>query len=278
MPDRPAALPFQQISPHLAIGSYAEPGWRAIHSLPLLVLVGVTGVGKSTLLAELAQHVPEHLLLPDRRQLTDELIISAMQAAGGLPIEPVNDRGLRFAFTRRYREEHEGGMAHALAQLWVHADAPNLLIFDGLRGENEVRYASVALPQARFVMLHAPDIVRLQRLLGRGDAFDRVDVATLTHENATNFAELGLPEASDIFNSADETTIVNWLQQGFVTVDELAAKLQIVMAERRSYDPLATLESLQRHAPHATLFVDTVTHAPEAVARMVIAWLALESK
>jgi hypothetical protein len=268
-------LPFQPITPHLAIGTESIEGWRAIHTLPLIILVGVTGVGKSTLLNELAQHEAHHLLLPDRRDLTDQLIISTMQAAYDVPITPVTDRGQRFAYTRRYRELYPGGMAHALSQLWVSADAPALLVFDGLRGANEVEYAAATLPQARFVMLDAPDLVRLQRLLGRGDAFDHIQITTPTKGNAATFSDLGVPEASAIFTSTEEATILSWLHHGVIREEELRGKLQIVIEERRSYDPVATLEALRAHAPHSTLYIDTVTHAPDAVASQVIHWLNL---
>ena len=58
-----------------------------------------------------------------------------MQVADGVAVAPVSDHGQRFAYTRRYRELYEGGMAHALTQLWVGDGAPNLLVFDGLRGQ-----------------------------------------------------------------------------------------------------------------------------------------------
>jgi hypothetical protein len=239
-----------------------------------VILVGVTGVGKSTLLKELAQHGPPYLLLPDRRDLTDQLIISTMQAATGKPIAPISDRAQRFAYTRRYRESYAGGMAHALAQLWISAAAPaNLLVFDGLRGANEVEYAATALPQARFVMLDAPDLVRLQRLLGRGDAFDQIEVKPRVLGNATSFATIGLPEASALFNAAEEATILGWLHNGLVTADELRVKLQIVIEERRNYDPVATLAALHTYAPHATFYVDTLSQAPSAVAAQVATWL-----
>jgi hypothetical protein len=223
----------------------------------------------------MAQHGANYLLLPDRRELTDQLIISAMQVADGLPIAPVKDRGQRFAYTRRYRERYEGGMAHALTQLWISDDSPNLLLFDGLRGDNEVAYAAGALPLARFVMLDAPDIVRLQRLLGRGDAFDRIQLATPSHANATTLADLGLAEASAIFTPTEEATIMDWLHNGIITTDDLCAKVQIVIEERRNYDPVATLAALQSHAPQKMLYIDTVIHAPAAVASQVIAWLNL---
>jgi hypothetical protein len=271
-------LPFETITPSLASGTAAPQGWRAIDTLPLVILVGVTGVGKSTLLAELSNTGAEYLLLPDRRELTDLLIIRAMQAADGVPPGPVTDRGQRFAYTRRYRERYAGGMAHALSQLWVKEDAPQLLIFDGLRGANEVAYAASAFPQARFVMLDAPDLIRLQRLLGRGDAFDQIQTAAPAQEDGSSFATLGVPEASAIFSPAEEATILGWLHSGAVTADQLRAKLQIVVEERRNYDPVSTLEALRTHAPDATLYVDTVTHAPSNVAALVIDWLELKDE
>jgi hypothetical protein len=272
-------LPFQPITPHLAMGTPAPLGWQLISALPLVILVGVTGVGKSTLLAELSKVVPTYLLLPDRRNLTDQLIISHMQALDGMPIAPVTDRAQRFAYTRRYREQFEGGMAHALAQLWVNDEAPaNLQIFDGLRGDNEVAYAASALPHARFVMLDAPDSVRVQRLLGRGDAFDHINTTTSTlptGTNTTSFVDLGLPEASTIFSATEEQSMIDWLQRGLVSSADLRAKLQIVIEERRSYDPAATRNALQHHAPQRTLYLDTVTHGPNAVAAQTISWLNL---
>jgi hypothetical protein len=273
-------LPFQSIAPYLAVGTHPAEGWQSISTLPLVILVGVTGVGKSTLLSEMSQHGAVYLLLPDRRDLTDQLIISSMQAADGVPIAPITDRRQRFAYTRRYRQLYDGGMAHALTQLWISADSrTNLLLFDGLRGANEVAYATAALPQARFVMLDAPDLVRLQRLLGRGDAFDRINFPISTEEprlvDAERFTDLGLPEASTIFNTTEETTILNWVRHGIVTNAELRAKLQIVIEERRSYDPVATLDALRAHAPHATLYIDTVTYGPAAIATQVITWLNL---
>ena len=159
-------LPFQLIQPDVGAGSPLPDSWRPLAACPLMILVGVTGVGKSTVLAHLAEFGLDYALLPDRRVLTDRLIISAMQAQEGGPIQPVTDRGLRFDYTRRYREQYRGGMAHALAQVSASPVlAGRLLLFDGLRGANEVQHAAQALPQARFAMLEAPDAVRVQRLL-----------------------------------------------------------------------------------------------------------------
>lgn len=268
------SLPFSILAPGLAIGEPAPPGWRALAKRPLLVIVGVTGVGKSTTLALLADLGLRHTLLPDRRVLTDALIISTMQAAGEQPIRPISDRKLRFEYTRRYRELHPGGMAHALAQLLV-ADGqlPGLLIFDGLRGDNEIEHASHLLPHAHFVMLDAPDALRVQRLLGRRDAFDQIgaqDVSAADPAGALSFATLGVTEAAQLFSCDEQRGLLGLVAQGSVSAQEMAAKLQIVLEERRNYDPATTRMALLYCAGERSMIVDTTRQPAKAVAQMLL--------
>lgn len=270
-------LPFIQLADTLGAGTPSPAGWLPITERPLLILVGVTGVGKSTLLAELEAAVPDHTLLPDRRDLTDRLIIAAIQQADGLPPAPVTDRTQRFDYTRRYRQRYPGGMAHALAQLWLAPRrAAGLLIFDGLRGANEVTHAAALLPQAAFLLLDAPDRVRVQRLLGRNDAFDQVaSPSTQPHTtDAASFAALGIPEASRLFTPAEELSLLALAHSGEVSAANLRAKLQIVVEERLNYDPAATRAALLAAAPQRTLVIDTVANAPAQGARLARNWLS----
>ena len=268
----PAAIDFATVAPGLGRGTPTPTGWLPVPDLPLTILVGLTGVGKSTTLAALAETGMAVNLLPNRRDVTDWLIIAAMQTLDGDPIQPVTDRTARFAYTRRYRERFPGGMAHALAQLSVDpARWPGDLIFDGLRGAEEVTHAAAILPQARFVVLHAPDAVRVQRLLGRNDVFDRVD--SFLHKTSQgeirSFADIGLPAASELFGPSQERSLLALVHRGAVTGADLAAKLKIVVEERRNYDPDAALAALQTLAPSRTLLVDTTTYSPtEAAGRM----------
>lgn len=143
----------------------------------LLLLVGLTGAGKSTLLRDLCRERPEACGLPDRRTLADTVVLPEAQRLSGLPQGPVVDRVERFRLTRLYREHHPGGMVHALGRyLDDHAaELPTgLCVFDGLRGEAEIRAATRAFADARFVLVDAPRDLRVARLAGRADAFDGV--------------------------------------------------------------------------------------------------------
>ncbi|MCX6045651.1 MAG: ATPase [Chloroflexi bacterium] len=196
-----------------------------------------------------------------------------MQALDQQPIQPVTDRKLRFDYTRRFREQFAGGMSHALTQLWINpAQLRTNLIFDGLRGADEVTHALQALPLARFVVLHAPDVVRVQRLLGRNDAFDQV--AGTAQSNAqtkalNSFADLGLPEAAALFTPEEEDQLFALLAHG-VSPDDLRAKLQIVIEERRNYDPNAAIAVLQASAPDRTLVIDTTQNRPTQVTQALV--------
>jgi hypothetical protein len=268
---------FRPLSAQLGYGQSAPPGWRAIAEVRLLILVGVTGVGKSTTLERVMAAQP-CTLLPDRRLLTDDLIIAEMQARDPAQINagPVKDRKLRFEYTRRYRQLYPGGMAHALAQLWLapeqgRAFEATLYIFDGLRGDNEVAYAAGHLPLACFAMLDAPDAVRLRRLLGRGDAFDQIALTPAAQNGPlTTFADLGIQETGGLFNAVEEAALLGLVRSGAVSADDLRAKLQIVIEERRNYDPAATRQALIDHAGSRALIIDTTQHPPRAVAQQIL--------
>lgn len=272
-------LSFTQLAPGVGIGAGEPAGRTSVTQRPLLVLVGVTGVGKSTTLAALAEAGLRYHLLPDRRDLTDRLIIPAMQLRAGQPAAPVKDRKLRFEYTRAYRELYPGGMAQALAQLWIEPTAlPDLLLFDGLRGDNEVLHAARLLPNARFVMLEAPDFVRVTRLMGRGDPFDAVAAQTLAAaESPADFAALGVPDAGALFDDKEQQALLAMVAAGRATADELRSSLAIVAEERRNYDPQATRAALLQAAPARTLVVDTAQHPPAAVAEQVRQLVATSS-
>lgn len=233
----------------------------------LLILVGVTGVGKSTTVEAVRDGGLTFELLPNRRALTDWLIIPAAQQADGLPVEPVSDRGQRFALTRRYRDLHAGGMGHTLTQLYIAQQSDGWLVFDGLRGENEVTHAAQQLPEAQFLVLDAPHAVRLQRLLGRGDAFDQI--ASDGSVNSDLVATV-TGYAQDFLSKDEITSLVRMVEGGTVLAEDLIAKLKIVSAERANYDPATTISALQTVAPDRTHLFDTSTLSPEQIAASLI--------
>lgn len=272
-----AVLSFVQLQPGVGIGAPAPGGWESIADCPLLVFAGVTGVGKSTALAALAAAGLDYSLLPDRRDLTDRLIIPSVQSGRGEAQEPVRERKARFAYTRAYRELHPGGMAHALAQLQIDPGVlDGALLFDGLRGDNEVAHAAVLLPYALFVVLEAPDVVRVARLLGRNDPFDGIGgerapgaPAEGTHAGALRFADIGAGEAEGHFTPEEEQALLELVRSGAVTDAALRDSLGIVLEERRSYDPAAAKAALLEAAPLRTLVVDTQRHDPAEVGALI---------
>ncbi|MCS7069215.1 MAG: hypothetical protein NZN28_11385 [Meiothermus sp.] len=213
-------------------GEPAPPEARPLYELPLLVLVGLTGVGKTSLLEALG-----YPTLPDRRELADRYVFPRYGYT-----EPPQDRSERFALTRRFRQEHPGGVAEILAQSRAVPAWP--LLFDGLRGADEVRFALEHLPGSYFVVLEARDLTRLSRLLRRGDAFDRV---RLEPTDQAALSEL----ARGVLSEAELQEALSW----GVPPQELTAKLKIVAEERKNYDPAGSRRVLWGH-PRA-LFLDT---------------------
>jgi hypothetical protein len=267
-------LPFAELGPGVGIGAPAPGGWESVADCPLLVVVGVTGAGKSTALQAVSAAGLDYCLLPDRRALTDRLIIPRVQAQRGEAAGPVSDRRRRFEYTRAYRQENAGGMAHALAQLWIDPQVQDgALLFDGLRGANEVAHAATLLPHALFVVLEAPDAVRVARLVGRNDPFDqieRVHLPTGDGDGVQHFADIGADEAAGHFSDEEEQALLGLVRSGAVSAEALAGSLAIVVEERRSYDPAAAEAALLDAAPLRTLVVNTHRHRPEEVGSLIV--------
>ncbi len=229
-------------------GEPAPPQAQPLSELPLLILVGLTGVGKTSLIQAL-----NYPTLPDRRELVDRYVFPLY----GYAQQPL-DRSERFALTRRFRQEHPGGVAEILAQ--SHAVPAWPLLFDGLRGADEVRFALEHLPNSRFVVLEARDLTRLSRLLQRGDAFDRV---RLEQTDLATLREL----AQGVLSEAELQEALGWN----VPIQELTAKLKIVAEERKNYDPSGSRQVLAGH-PRA-LFLDTETLSLTAEAAAIRAFV-----
>ncbi|MFT2721309.1 ATPase [Deinococcus sp. A31D244] len=240
------------------------PHERRLSQLPLTVLVGVTGVGKSTALAALTGADAGVRVLPDRREVTDAVMILPLAGA------PVRDREERFRLTAQYRQTHPGGMAQALGSLLADTGhwgvAP---VFDGLRGLDEVSYAAQSFPAWRFVALGAPDAVRVRRLLGRADAFDQVSGGQRSGTLRESLADL--KGAAEVFTPEELDALADLPAQGFAPGDVLA-KVKIVVSERRNYDPAAAEAFLRTLPPGRALALDTVALDPAAVAQAVRAW------
>ena len=164
--------------PNMRIGR--EPGCVPLPKLPVCMVIGLTGTGKTTALKHLAEMRREGSLhyrddIPTRRELADFIIIPTAQVLGGEPVQPVIDREQRFGYTYKFAHEFEsGGSAAAYGWLHYHGDTDTPLLSDGLRGPREIAYALEHYPQWSAIELWVDPITRLQRLTDRSDMFDYV--------------------------------------------------------------------------------------------------------
>lgn len=209
-------------------------GYQKLSDSELIIFVGMTGVGKTTTVSNLIKQIPMGIM-PNRRKLTDIFIIPAMLKQSGKPQSPVTDRAERFNLTRMFREKYEGGMAFVLDNLYI-PKQKSAVIFDGLRGVNEVQYALRHLPLAAFIFLEAPEKVRINRLSNRNDSFDKI--------------------------SADDGQN-----------DLLAKAKAIVKKEKSQYDPEATRQYLLTHGAARTLVIDTYKNNPAQVLEKIVQYL-----
>ncbi len=151
------------------------PGYRPLAELPLRLLCGLTGSGKSTTLAALRREGRRQFRedLPSRRDLADLILIPTAQLHGGQAIHPVHDRSERFRWTQRFAQEiSSGGSASAFTWLYYRPDGNAALLGEGLRGAREISAALRDCPRWRIAELWLEPLLRLRRLGGRDEAFD----------------------------------------------------------------------------------------------------------
>lgn len=270
---------FEHLSPGVGVGFPVPKDWLPITTFPLLIIVGMTGVGKSTITKALAEEGLDFTLLPNRRALTERLIIAPMLKMEEKVVQP-HCRIQRLTYARLYREYFPGGMGHILASLHINPQQVNsMLVFDSLRGVNEVCYAAKALENAKFVMLTSPNMVRLERLLQRHDPFDQIanqnleDNRQIFPEALTNFASLGVPEACNYFTPKEEREILELVKKQVVTDVEFRDKLKIFVEESQNYDSVGTKQILEAmDTSDRSLIIDTID-SPQQSAKAIISRL-----
>ncbi len=235
-----------------------------------LFLVGLTGVGKSAAVGALQRSGVPLTLLPNRRTLADTLMIPDVQRAAGEPVQAVTDRVERFALTWRYRERYPGGVVHALGR-YLQTAPPvetDTVVFDNLRGLEEAQAGVKMFPGARFILLDAPPLVRVSRLVERRDGFDQV---LATRLKDTPFDEQlrslkGFDEMFDAFDLALEL-------QGRAKNDVLKA-VRIIMSEAENYDMSAATSYLRGEKDAAGLLhLDTADLSIDEVQARIRNWV-----
>ncbi|MEJ2667624.1 MAG: ATPase [Deinococcales bacterium] len=244
----------------------------------LVIFVGLTGAGKSTAVEALLSAVPGALLLPNRRALTDRIVIPEAQHLAGEDVRPVTDRIERFRLTARYREAHPGGMAHALQRYLEDRDVPStvpLLVFDNLRGDDEVGFAADAFDGARFVVLEAPAEARILRLAGRHDAFDRAAAAPEPAGPAVAAEPSGLAarlaDVPGLGRLTDPAALLRAARG--LDPDAVLTAARIIAEESAHYDDAAAWARLAALPASRRLRLDTGGLSAAEVAGRLRAWL-----
>ena len=194
VPQLPAALLKQMQMRYPDIRLQPQEGFAPLTIYPVCMVVGLTGTGKSTTLDKLAElreagQVAYREDIPSRRELADWLVIPTVQIINGQAVQPVKDREQRFALTRQFAQEFEpGGLAAVYGWLYYRGDEKVPIVSEAVRGPREIAYVLEHAPHWKVFELWVPPLIRLQRLSGRGDAFDQVaqssiDVAFLPPES-----------------------------------------------------------------------------------------------
>jgi hypothetical protein len=113
--------------------------------------------------------------------------------------------------------------------------------------------------------------VRVQRLIGRGDAFDRVSMDAAPEADLLRRLTK-ITGVTEVF-SESEIKLLALLETADIAASEIISKVKIVMSERNNYDPVAARHFLAQLPKQRALIVDTVAHDSESTSKLVEGWL-----
>ncbi len=212
----------------------------------IIFIVGLTAVGKTTSIAALKNN--NYKLLPNRRELTDLIIIPEILRDMGQELSEIKDRVERFELTAKYRQKHSGGIVYALST-YLESKKSDNYFFDNIRGVNELAAAS-KFTNSYFIFLDAPNLVRLQRLIDRNDSFDQ----TSSVQNNNLLAELNdIKNASAIFNLKKIAKLAHNAREA----NKIISAVKIIVSENANYDSKKTKKYLENLDNKRFIYTDT---------------------
>jgi hypothetical protein len=252
-------MQFFKLSDAIGVGDTKNDQYRPLGQFFPCILVGGTGAGKTTLKTRLLKKY-RFYPLPGRRTLTDRIILPLMQQNDGTH-GPVNDRNQRFAYTKGFRDIHPGGMGYVLSRIKIKdANLSTPILFDGLRGIDEIKYASRAILSAFFIVLTALDHVRIKRLMSRQDPFDKIK---------GNITESDMAEFKKIYSSCQQKTLFEYAKKTGLSEATLYEKATIITKERNNYDHEAASRFLVGTVPDRTIIIDSSKLSPQQIVTVV---------
>ena len=194
-------LPLRELYPLARLDD--ATGYHPLGEHALLMLVALTGTGKTTTLTALQELMGSGGMnvIPSRRQVADWIAIPMMQFVAGEALAPVANRVERFRYTKLFSEKVPGGMAAAFSWLRVADTYKGLVISEGIRGAVEIRHALRSFPGWEIVELSLDPLTRLRRLSERRQAFDQA-----AGEADVSFLPPAIREQARALLASDEIT------------------------------------------------------------------------
>jgi deoxyadenosine/deoxycytidine kinase len=159
-----------QISDHLFF-STNKLNKPHLASANCIIIAGFSGCGKSTLTKLLLGRLSNYYNIPERRILTDKFIINPLMEKYNLK-ENFLIRKNRINLVNFFKNNTPEGIVYFLKNIYLSPLKYDGYIFDGIRGDDEIKAALECFPNAKIIHLTASEEVRKERIYSRNDSFD----------------------------------------------------------------------------------------------------------
>ena len=152
----------------------------------VIFIAGFAGSGKSTLIKRLLENLTNFTEIPERRIITFKGIIEPYTSYFNLPCD-FNKREERINIVKNYKKDIPEGIVYVLKHIRITKNISANFIFDGIRGEEELKNVLKTFKKAKIIILNTSKKVRLQRIIERKDPFDQIN--SITNNSAESVVE-----------------------------------------------------------------------------------------
>lgn len=139
----------------------------------VIFIAGFTGSGKSTLIKKLIRNLEGFTEIPERRIITLKGIIEPYAAHLSLQCN-FNNRADRIDIVKNYKKNIPEGIVFPMKHIRITKKIQKGFIFDGIRGEEELKNVLEVFKKAKVIVLNASKEKRLNRIIERKDSYDQM--------------------------------------------------------------------------------------------------------
>ncbi|MBP9758758.1 hypothetical protein KBD45_03615 [Candidatus Dojkabacteria bacterium] len=259
----------EKITEYISIGSPIKKGYRPLIEFPMVFFVSLTGDGATSTIEKMENKYSKLLILPSRRYFTDKVTIPWSLLKQGKEIKNVENRKLRYEFSKYFRKFNPEGFVGILRQLSINPECENIdyVLYDSLRHVRELVYTNRYFNKPLYVLFKTKLVDRVKRISNQNYSFS--DIGKSESYNSI----FHIPGWNSTFTQKQMDEIDSLIKLNEINIEGASKAIQIIIKEHQEYDHDRLTMKLFDIAHDRTFLVDSSELNPEERAVEIYNWI-----